>query len=68
MYSTRHAGRKVGHRMMLPKRRFLPGSAVMGEYFELTDGVTTMRLGVINGALNLWYTDTNEVIVIWNNN
>jgi hypothetical protein len=34
-------------------------------YDEFTDGVTTMRLGVVDGILKLWYTDTDEVINEW---
>jgi len=32
---------------------------------KFTDGVTSMTLGVIDGVLSLWYTDTDEVIKQW---
>lgn len=35
------------------------------DYDEFTDGVTTMRLGVVDGILKLWYTDDGEVINEW---
>jgi hypothetical protein len=35
------------------------------DFDEFSDDVTTMRLGVIDGILKLWYTDTDEVIKTW---
>jgi len=48
-------------------RRFLNlgSSGAPAGYDEFTDGVTTMRLGVVGGVLKLWYTDDGEVINEW---
>jgi hypothetical protein len=35
------------------------------DFDEFTDGTTTMRLGVVDGILKLWYTDDGEVINEW---
>lgn len=43
-------------------KRRLAGAA---DYDEFTDGVTAMRLGVVDGILKLWYTDDGEVINEW---
>ena len=45
------------------KRKF--GIPTSDYYDEFTDGVTTMRLGVVGGVLKLWYTDDGEVINEW---
>ena len=44
------------------KRKF---GASGSDFDEFTDGVTTMRLGVVGGVLKLWYTDDGEVINEW---
>jgi len=34
---------------------------------QFDDGTTYMTLGLIDGVLSLWYTQTDEVINTWDN-
>ena len=45
--------------------KFVTGKRVNPLYEELTDGATTIRLGIVDGDLKLYYPATDEVIREW---
>lgn len=45
----------------------LKGKGINFVFENFSDGTTLMTLGVIDGVLSLWYTETDEVITTWSN-